>query len=68
MKIKENDLLPNSEVFIIESGEPTKKMLRIFLKIKKLFYLVCQVHIRQYVLKSTYLAILICMTNLKREE
>ena len=25
MKIKENDLLPNSEVFIIESGEPIKK-------------------------------------------
>ena len=35
MKIKENDLLPNSEVFILESGEPTKKILKTFLKIKK---------------------------------
>ena len=25
MKIKENDLLPNSEVFVLEKGEPIKK-------------------------------------------
>ena len=35
MKIKENDLLPNSEVFIIESGEPTKKNIEDFFKSKK---------------------------------
>ena len=35
MKIKENDLLPNSEVFIIESGEPTKKNIEDFFKNKK---------------------------------
>ncbi len=35
MKIKENDLLPNSEVFIIESGEPTKKNVENFFKNKK---------------------------------
>ena len=35
MKIKENDLLPNSEVFIIESGEPTKKNIEDFFKKKK---------------------------------
>ena len=35
MKIKENDLLPNSEVFIIESGEPTKKNIENFFKNKK---------------------------------
>ncbi len=35
MKIKENDLLPNSEVFILESGEPIKKNIENFLKNKK---------------------------------
>ena len=35
MKIKENDLLPNSEVFIIEAGEPTKKNIENFFKNKK---------------------------------
>jgi len=35
MKIKENDLLPNSEVFIIELGEPTKKNIEEFFKNKK---------------------------------
>ena len=35
MKIKENDLLPNSEVFIIELGEPTKKNIEDFFKNKK---------------------------------
>jgi len=25
MKIKENELIPNSEVFILEKGEPVKK-------------------------------------------
>ena len=35
MKIKENDLLPNSEVFIIDSGEPTKKNIEDFFKNKK---------------------------------
>ena len=35
MKLSENDLLPNSEVFVLENGDPTKKKLKIFLKIKK---------------------------------
>ena len=36
MKINENDLLPNSEVFVLKNGEPIKKKkLKIFLKIKK---------------------------------
>tara|TARA_B100001057_G_scaffold354024_1_gene355947 strand:+ start:636 stop:803 length:168 start_codon:yes stop_codon:yes gene_type:complete len=35
MKIKENDFLPNSEVFILESGEPTKKNIEDFFKKKK---------------------------------
>jgi len=25
MKLKENDNIPNSEIFVLESGEPTKK-------------------------------------------
>ena len=35
MKIKENDLLPNSEIFIIENGEPIKKNIEDFFKNKK---------------------------------
>ena len=36
MKIKENDLLPNSEVFVLEKGEPTKKNIEDFFKNKKI--------------------------------
>ncbi len=36
MKINENDLLPNSEVFVLEDGEPTKKKIRDFFKNKKI--------------------------------
>ena len=25
MKLKENDNVPNSEIFVLENGEPTKK-------------------------------------------
>ena len=35
MKIKENDLLPNSEVFILQEGEPTKKKIKDFFKNNK---------------------------------
>ena len=35
MKIKENDKIPNSEIFIIEDGEPIKKNINEFLKDKK---------------------------------
>ena len=35
MKIKENDLLPNSVVFVLESGEPIKKNIEYFFKNKK---------------------------------
>ena len=35
MKINENDLLPNSEVFVLENGEPTKKKIEEFFKNKK---------------------------------
>ena len=35
MKINENDLLPNSEVFVLENGEPTKKNIEELLKNKK---------------------------------
>ena len=30
MNIKENDQIPNSEIFILEDGEPIKKILVIF--------------------------------------
>ena len=35
MKIKENESIPNSEVFILENGEPIKKNIEYFLKNKK---------------------------------
>ena len=35
MKIKENDKIPNSEVFILENGKPIKKNIGEFLKNKK---------------------------------
>ena len=35
MKLNENDLLPNSEVFVLENSEPTKKKIEDFFKDKK---------------------------------
>ena len=35
MKLNENDLLPNSEVFVLENSEPTKKKIEDFFKNKK---------------------------------
>ena len=35
MKIKENETIPNSEVFILENGEPVKKNIENILKNKK---------------------------------
>ena len=35
MKIKENESIPNSEVFILENGEPIQKNIQSFLKNKK---------------------------------
>jgi len=35
MKIKENDVIPNAEVFILENGEPIKKNITDLLKDKK---------------------------------
>ena len=36
MKLKENDKIPNSEIFVIENGEPIKKKIEEFLKSKKI--------------------------------
>ena len=35
MKIKENEILPNSEVFVLENGEPIKKNIENIFKNKK---------------------------------
>ena len=35
MKIKENENIPNSEIFVLENGEPTKKNIEELLKNKK---------------------------------
>ena len=35
MKIKENENIPNSEIFVLENGEPTKKNIKELLKSKK---------------------------------
>ena len=36
MKLKENDKIPNSEIFVIENGEPIKKKIEEFLKSRKI--------------------------------
>ena len=35
MKLKENDNLPNSEIFVLENGEPNKKNIEELIKGKK---------------------------------
>ena len=35
MKLKENDIIPNSKVFIMEDGNPVKKNIKEFFKDKK---------------------------------
>ena len=35
MKLKENDKIPNSEIFVLDNGEPTKKNIEELLKRKK---------------------------------
>ena len=35
MKLKENDNIPNSEIFVLENGEPIKKNIEELLKSKK---------------------------------
>ena len=35
MKLKEDEKIPNSEIFILENGEPTKKKIEELLKNKK---------------------------------
>ena len=35
MKLKENDNVPNSEIFVLENGEPTKKNIEELLRSKK---------------------------------
>ena len=35
MKLKENDNLPNSEIFVLQDGEPVKKNIEDFFKNKK---------------------------------
>ena len=35
MKLKENDIIPSAEIFVVENGEPTKKNITELLKDKK---------------------------------
>ena len=35
MKLKEKDKIPNSEIFVLENGEPVQKNIEEFLKNKK---------------------------------
>ncbi len=39
MKVKEEDIIPNSEIFVLEDGEPIKKNIEEFLKNKKVIIL-----------------------------
>ena len=36
MKLKENDIIPSVEIFVVENGEPTKKNITELLKDKKI--------------------------------
>ena len=37
MKLKENNKIPNSEIFVIEGGNPVKKNIEEYLKNKKTY-------------------------------
>ena len=39
MKIKENDKIPGSEIFVLENGEPIKKNIEDFLNKSTIFFL-----------------------------
>jgi len=39
VKVKEEDIIPNSEIFVLEDGEPIKKNIEEFLKNKKVIIL-----------------------------
>jgi hypothetical protein len=49
MHIKENDQIPNADVFVMENGEPVKKNTQTLLKDKKVVILVFLEHILLYV-------------------
>ena len=38
MNINENDQIPNSEIFVLEDGEPIKRNIEEILKIRKNIY------------------------------
>ena len=54
MKIKENETMPNSEVFVLENGEPIKKNIENILKNKKSVILVYLELTPQFVLQNIY--------------
>jgi len=56
MNLKENDNLPNSEVFVLEEGEPVKKNIEDLIKNKKVVIFGLPELIPRYVLQSIYLA------------
>jgi len=39
MKLKENDIIISSDIFVLESGEPVKKNVTELLKNKKRFFI-----------------------------
>ena len=53
MKLKENDKIPNSEIFVIEGDDPVKRNIEEYLKNKKviIFLLVWIIYISFYILK-----------------
>ena len=54
MNLNENDNVPNSEIFILENGEPIKKNIEELLKNKKTVILAYLEHIHQFVLLNIY--------------
>ena len=67
MKLKENETIPNSELFIIEDGNPVKKKLLNFLGTKRLFYLVYLVPIHQFVHPSICQDMLMIIKNIRQK-
>jgi hypothetical protein len=67
MNLKENDQIPNSEVFIFENNAPVKKNYMIYLKEKKQLYLDYLEPTPQFALQNIYQDTLIILINTKKK-
>ena len=54
MHIKENDQIPNADVYVMENGEPVKKNTQTLLKDKKVVIFGLPVHTLQYARQNIF--------------